>query len=116
MLSTISHNLPVIHYQSIGQRSKEFFGTLRLKGTKNYSLTYGGSGEILNQDLNIFCVADWAADANRKSVSGYVITLAGGAVAWSSKKQATVALSTAEAEYISATHAAKQHQEKHKKN
>ena len=29
-------------------------------------------------------------------------------VAWSSKKQATVALSTAESEYISATHAAKQ--------
>ena len=79
-----------------------------LKGTKNYSLTYGGSREILNQDLNIFCDADWAADANRKSVSGYVITLAGGAVAWSLKKQATVALSTAESEYISATHAAKQ--------
>ena len=79
-----------------------------LKGMKNYSLTYGGSKELLNQDLNIFCDANWAADANRKSVSGYVITLAGGAVAWSSKKQATVALSTAESEYISATHAAKQ--------
>jgi hypothetical protein len=36
------------------------------------------------------------------------VTLAGGAVAWSSKKQTTVALSTAEAEYISATHVAKQ--------
>src|SRR5271168_1154679 len=105
-LSTVWHNLQIIHYQSIGQQSKEFFDTL--KGTKNYFLTYGGSEEILNQNLNIFCDADWAADANRKSVSGYVITLAGGAVAWSSKKQATVALSTAESEYISATHAAKQ--------
>jgi len=34
--------------------------------------------------------------------------MAGGAIAWSSKKQSTVALSTAEAEYIAATHAAKQ--------
>ena len=45
---------------------------------------------------------------DRKSTSGYVITIAGGAVAWSLKKQASVALSTAEAEYISAMHAAKQ--------
>jgi len=34
--------------------------------------------------------------------------MAGGAVSWSSKKQQTVALSTAEAEYVSATHVAKQ--------
>ena len=81
-----------------------------LKGTRNHALTYGGSDDllVLNQDLNIFCDADWASDADRKSISGYVITLAGGAVAWSSKKQATVALSTAEAEYIAGTHTAKQ--------
>ena len=40
--------------------------------------------------------------------SGYVVTIAGGAITWSSKKQASVALSTAEAKYIAATHAAKQ--------
>ena len=79
-----------------------------LKGTRNHALTYGGSDDLLNQDLNIFCDADWASDADRKSISGYIITLAGGAVAWSSKKQTTVALSTAEAEYIAGTHAAKQ--------
>lgn len=33
-----------------------------------------------------------------------VITIAGGAVAWSPKKQITVAPSTPEAEYIAATH------------
>lgn len=44
----------------------------------------------------------------QKSISGYIVVIAGGAVAWSSKKQATVALSTSEAEYIAATHAAKQ--------
>ena len=77
-----------------------------LKGTRNYALTYGGTNS--NADINIYCDADWASHADRKSVSGYVVTIAGGAVAWSSKKQNTVALSTAEAEYISATHTAKQ--------
>jgi len=34
--------------------------------------------------------------------------MAGGAVSWSSKKQQTVALSTAEAKYVATTHIAKQ--------
>ncbi|MCO5560756.1 hypothetical protein L7F22_014376 [Adiantum nelumboides] len=38
----------------------------------------------------------------RKSTSGYVFTLAGGAVSWCSRVQKIVALSTTEAEYISA--------------
>jgi hypothetical protein len=79
-----------------------------LKGTRNHGLTFGGSEELLINDLNIYCDADWASDADRKSVSGFVITMAGGAIAWSSKKQSTVALSTAEAEYVAATHIAKQ--------
>jgi len=79
-----------------------------LKGTRTLGITYGGSNELNNQELNIYCDADWASDADRKSISGYVLTLAGGAVAWSSKKQSTIALSTAEAEYVAATHCAKQ--------
>jgi hypothetical protein len=63
----------------------------------------------LNTNLHIFCNADWASDAtDRKSISGYLISMAGGAVSWSSKKQTSVALSTAEAEYMAATHVAKQ--------
>jgi len=41
-------------------------------------------------------------------MSGYVVLFAGGAVTWSAKKQSTIALSMAEAEYIAATHVAKQ--------
>jgi hypothetical protein len=53
--------------------------------------------------INI-CDADWASDASdHKSVSGYVTTMAGSAISWSSKKQTSVALSTAEAEYIATT-------------
>ena len=80
-----------------------------LKHTRTWYLAYGGDENILNTDLSIFCDADWASDtSDRKSISGYVILIAGGAVSWSSKKQATVALSTAEAEYVTATHVAKQ--------
>lgn len=79
-----------------------------LKGTRNYALTYGGFDQEWTRELSIYCDADWGSNADQKSVSGYVITLAGGAVAWSSKKQPTIALSTAEAEYVAATHAAKQ--------
>ena len=79
-----------------------------LKGTRDHYLAYGGSQDLLTEDLNIFTDADWANDPDRKSVSGYVIMLAGGAISWASKKQATVALSTAEAEYIAAAYCAKQ--------
>jgi hypothetical protein len=57
----------------------------------------------------LFTDADWANSIDdRKSISGYVSMLAGGATTWSSKKQATVALSTMEAEYISLSHAARE--------
>ena len=79
-----------------------------LKGTKHLELIYGRSPDLLDDELNIYCDADWASDQDRKSISGYVITIAGGAITWSSKKQATVAPSTPEVEYIAATHVAKQ--------
>lgn len=72
-------------------------------------ITYRGDDDLLNTDFNIFCNADWASDAsNRKSISGYIITMAGGAISWISKKQTSIALSTAKAEYVAAMHIAKQ--------
>ncbi|XP_060721085.1 uncharacterized protein LOC132842422 [Tachysurus vachellii] len=46
-----------------------------------------------------FSDADWAGDQDRRSTTGNVFLLSGGAVSWLSKKQLTVALLTAEAEY-----------------
>jgi Reverse transcriptase (RNA-dependent DNA polymerase) len=100
-LAQFTSNPKKIHWTAV----KRIFRYL--KYTRNHALTYGGDHDVLNDNLNIFC--DAATDTkDRKSISGYVITVAGGAVSWHSKKQATVALSTAEAEYVAATHVAKQ--------
>ena len=48
-----------------------------------------------------YCDADWAGDAeSRRSTTAYLFMMAGAAVSWKSMLQATVALSTAEAEYM----------------
>ena len=76
-----------------------------LKGTKSKCICYG-KGQM---ELQGFCDSDMAGDVDtRKSTSGYVFTLAGGAVSWCSRLQRIVALSTTEAEYISATEASKE--------
>eukprot|EP00253_Pinus_taeda_P030401 PITA_30401 len=61
-----------------------------------------------NCSLNLigFTDSDWAGDTiDRKSTSGYVLSLGSGPICWSSKKQATIALSSAEAEYRGAVNA-----------
>ena len=56
-----------------------------------------------------FSDADWAGDLDdRKSTSGYIFQMSGAAISWRSKKQACVALSTAEAEYIALASAAQE--------
>jgi len=53
-------------------------------------------------DLLAYCDADWVACSHtRKSVSGFVIFLGNTLISWKSKKQVTVSLSSAEAEYRS---------------
>lgn len=51
--------------------------------------------------------ADWASQEGRHSISGFSFHFGVGAVSWSSKRQAIVALSSTEAEYVAQTHAAK---------
>lgn len=69
-----------------------------LKGTIKLGLLYSKQE---SKDCIGYSDADWAGDVNdRKSTSGYLFKLSGAAVSWRSKKQTSVALSTAEAEYI----------------
>ena len=81
-----------------------------LRGTIDQRITYTGSGSVSGQPALIgYCDADWGQRLDdRRSVTGYVFMLAGGAISWQSKKQKTVALSTVEAEYMATTQATKE--------
>ena len=78
-----------------------------LNATKSHCLVLGGRSSKIT--LHGSADSDFASDIDtRKSVSGYAFFIGQGAISWSSKKQATVATSSCEAEYISACHAAKE--------
>ena len=75
-----------------------------LSGTKDFMLTYGDE----HHDLLGYSDADGATQEHRHAISGYAFLIDGGVVSWSSRKQELITLSTAEAEYVAATHAAKE--------
>lgn len=75
-----------------------------LLATKDLELTLGGSADGLTR----YTDADGASQEHRRTISGHVFFVNGGAVSWSSRKQELVTLSTAEAKYVAATHAAKE--------
>src|SRR5271168_2979419 len=81
-----------------------------LCGTSDYGLCYQGRlGLDRMLDIRGFVDVDWAGDLDqRRSTSGYVFNLFGGAVSWMSKKQFVVALSTTKEKYMAATHARKE--------
>ena len=77
-----------------------------IKNTIDYGLTYSRDADL---SPVAFVDADYGGCRDtRRSTSGYVFTMAGGAVSWSSKRQAMVALSTVEAEYVSMSRCAQQ--------
>ncbi|XP_048231282.1 secreted RxLR effector protein 161-like [Ricinus communis] len=77
-----------------------------LKGTIELGILYKKRGQEM---LVGYSDSDYAGDIeDRKSTSGYVFLISSGAVAWSSKKQPVVTLSTTEAEFIVAASCARQ--------
>jgi len=76
----------------------------------DYRLTYSGKGRVEDIPTLIgFSDADWAGDLDtRRSTTGYLFQLSGGAVSWQSKRQRTTAQSTVEAEYMAAASATKE--------
>ena len=75
-----------------------------LKGTLDLGITYGGN--ISKEMFLTYSDADHAGDVStRKSTGSYLVTMGGGAISWRSKLQSIIALSTTEAEYISAVSA-----------
>ena len=71
-----------------------------VQGTRNYGLTLKlGDGLLVG-----FSDSDWGSDCvDRKSTSGLLLQLNGSSVVWKSKKLPLVALSTSEAEFVSAS-------------
>jgi hypothetical protein len=71
-----------------------------LHGMLNYGLRYVSNSDV---QLHGFTDSDWVGSADdRKSTFGICFSLSSAMISWASRKQKSVALSTAEAEYIAA--------------
>lgn len=76
-----------------------------LKGSAQLGIVFGRQ----KGPLTGFVDADWAGSVDdRRSFTGYTFVWNGGAIAWESKKQRTVALSSTESEYMALGEAAKE--------
>lgn len=76
-----------------------------LKDTKEWRLVLGGS----NTHLEGYVDADYGGDLDcRRSTTGFVFKVYGGAVLWGSKKQTATTTSTVEAEFTASSHAIKE--------
>jgi len=77
-----------------------------VKGTVSLGLTYGRGTQATDGRITLapcFSDADWAGDTvDRRSTTGLILKVNGCTVSWASKKQQTVSLSSAEAEYMAA--------------
>jgi hypothetical protein len=89
--------LPVSALAYAAAPTKEHHAALvDIISTAAQGITYGGK----RKPLGFWCDANFAACQDTlRSTTGWVVTMYGEAVSWSSKKQATTAASTVEAEY-----------------
>ena len=73
-----------------------------IKGTKTYKQIIRPTVKVpasATPDLNVYVDSDWAGcPTTRRSTTGFVITLLGTTISYGSRTQATIALSSAEAE------------------
>ena len=90
-LSRYTHNPSEDHWNAISRLMRYLTGTI------DYGLSFCGCPFVLKG----YCDANWISDTNElKPTSGYVFTLARGAVSWKSSKQIVIARSTMESKLI----------------
>ncbi|TXG70554.1 hypothetical protein EZV62_005489 [Acer yangbiense] len=94
-------NNPTQKHFGVGKRVLRY-----IQGTMNYGIKYGRNFEVI---LIGFCDRDWAGCADdMKRTYGYVFSLDSCVFSWLSKKQQSIAQSSAEVEYVSASNVASQ--------
>jgi len=88
-----TYNYHVAELNEQGRKRNQFGEQM---GRRNSTMGMGTGIE-----LSGYCDSDWGGCIDtRRSTTGYLICVNGGVISWSSKRQPTVALSSAEAEYM----------------
>jgi hypothetical protein len=101
-LAQFNSNPGVAHWKAVKHLFRYLQGTIDLKLTFRNSNTTPLTSEL----FHTYSDADYGGCLDtRRSTSGFVMKMGTGAVSWSAKKQATIANSSTEAEYISASSA-----------
>jgi hypothetical protein len=98
ILSQFIQNSGHVHWEALKQ-------VMVYLGSTNLWLTFGRQTQKL---LEGFWDSDYANQLDCHSIAGFTYHFGQGAVAWSSKKQQLIALSTVEAEYIAQAHTTKE--------
>ena len=101
-LSRFNQNPGLVHWKS-AMRVLRY-----LNGTRTMGLHFKKQpGSKLK--IDIFSDSDWGSNIDdRRSISGFVVKISGGAISWSSRAQKTVALSSCEAEFLALSEALKE--------
>lgn len=116
LLNLIATRLDIIFAASLLMRfmhcpSKKHYGIAKkvlryIQGTIDYSIEYQKGNEVV---LMVYHDSDWSGNQDdMKNTFGYAFSFGSGVFSWASIKQHSVALSTVEAEYVSASEATTQ--------
>lgn len=91
-------NQPQLHHLVAVKRILRY-----IKGTLGHDLMFSSQCQVC---LSAYSDVDWAGcTITRRSTTGYLIYLGSNLIIWGSKKQLTIALSSAESEYRALSHA-----------
>jgi len=98
----------VLSYLRLNPKFAAHFGN-NSSGSQPTIEAFNVGGEGFQMPVEAYSDADWAGcPESRRSTSGGIIRFNGDIISWISKKQKTIAMSSAESEYIALTETAKE--------
>ena len=103
-MGRFSHNPREEHLQATKHQLRY------ISSTRDLGITYGHGTKDEEDNVPVIAYSDasWLDNEDATATGGYIFMMNGGPVAWRSKKQTSVALSTAQAEYDSASEAGRE--------